>query len=77
MAHRVCFTVPDGFYDCAVREARKQGRDNGVTDGVGSLAKGALRGYLSRNGYSVTDLDAPDSAQAPAGRKRVEQEVRQ
>ncbi len=60
MSHKVTFTVSDSFYRCAMLEAKKQGRDTGNNSGVGSLAKGALRGYLSRNGYSVADLDQPD-----------------
>lgn len=68
MSHRITFTVNDGFYEAARQEARKQGRDNGATDGVGSLAKGALRAYLSRNGYSVAELDKPDRDAVPAGR---------
>jgi hypothetical protein len=69
MSHRITFTVPDSFYQCAVKEARKQGRDTGNNSGVGSLAKGALRAYLNRNGYSVGELDRRDGEGLPAGRR--------
>lgn len=68
MSHKITFTVPDGFYECARRKAHEQGRDSGNNSGVGSLAKVALRAYLNRNGCSVEELDKPDGRIVPAGR---------
>lgn len=68
-------TISDGMYEAAVKEARKQGRNDGRNDGVASLMRGALRGHLSRNGYSVAELDAPDSETPPAGRKSDERKT--
>lgn len=73
---RIQFYVNDSFYACAVQEAKKQGRDHGDQNGVGSLAKGALRAYLNKNGYTVHQLDKMPSTALPEARRGNSKEIK-
>lgn len=65
MSRRISVQLNDGLYRAAQEEAHRQGRSDGRTDGVASLMRGALRGYLNRVGYKVSDLDGDGSENAP------------
>lgn len=69
MPKRIKVLLNDGLYSAAREEARKQGRADGRTDGVASLVRGALRAYLNRAGYKVSDLDATQLDAVPGSRE--------
>jgi hypothetical protein len=61
--------LSDAMVIAARKEAIKQGRADGNTDGVPSLLRGSLRAHLNRNGFTAEELDIPDGYIPPAGRK--------
>lgn len=67
--------LSDAMVIAARKEAIKQGRADGNTDGVPSLLRGSLRAHLNRNGFSAEELDMPDGYMPPSGRNDQDEAV--